>query len=92
MARPEKITFGDDTRLRTLRDAIKYLGTAVPKADHDHPAVVTAATIIAQAAKAQDLIMHARIATLRAINRHKERAFTDRKDYHWGKRKLKRNQ
>jgi len=53
---------------------------------------VTAATIITQAAEGQDLAMHARIATLQAINRRKERMFTDRKDRHWGKRKLKRDQ
>jgi len=52
---------------------------------------VTAATIIDQAAEGQDLAMHARIATLQAINRHKKRVFTDRKDHHWGKRKLKRD-
>jgi hypothetical protein len=82
----------DGTTLRTLSDAIKYLGKAIPKAEHGHPAVVTAATIITQAAEGQDLIMHAFIATLQAINRHKERVFTDRKETHWGKRKLKRDQ
>jgi hypothetical protein len=31
-------------------------------------------------------------ATLLAINRNKERVFNpDRKDHHWGKRKLKRD-
>ena len=50
---------------------------------------MTAATIITQAAEGQDLAMDARIATLQAINRRKERMFTDRKDHHWGKRKLK---
>jgi hypothetical protein len=29
---------------------------------------------------------------MRALNRHVERVFTDRKDHHWGKRKLKRDQ
>jgi hypothetical protein len=34
----------------------------------------------------------ARAATLRAIHRNKGRAFNpDRKDQHWGKRKLKRD-
>jgi hypothetical protein len=53
---------------------------------------VTAATIITQVAEGRDLIMQARIATLQAINRHKERVFTDRKDHHWGKRRLKRDE
>jgi hypothetical protein len=35
--------------------------------------------------------MFARIGVMRALNRHVERAFTDRKDRHWGKRKLKRD-
>jgi hypothetical protein len=36
--------------------------------------------------------LHARIGVMRALNRHVERVFNpDRKDHHWGKRKLKRN-
>ena len=35
--------------------------------------------------------MFARIGIMRALNRHRERVFNpDRKDHHWGKRKLKR--
>jgi hypothetical protein len=34
----------------------------------------------------------ARIGVMRALNRHVERVFNpDRKDTHWGKRKLKRD-
>jgi hypothetical protein len=37
--------------------------------------------------------MMARIGVMRALNRHVERVFDpDRKDTHWGKRKLKRDQ
>jgi hypothetical protein len=37
--------------------------------------------------------MMARIGVMRALNRHVERVFNpDRKDTHWGKRKLKRDQ
>jgi len=37
--------------------------------------------------------MHARIGVIRALNRNVERVFnSDRKDTHWGKRKLKRDQ
>jgi hypothetical protein len=36
--------------------------------------------------------MMARIGVMRALNRHVERVFNpDRKDAHWGKRKLKRD-
>ena len=37
--------------------------------------------------------MLARIGVMRALNRHVERVFNpDRKDPHWGKRKLKRDE
>jgi hypothetical protein len=37
--------------------------------------------------------MLARIGVMKALNRHVERVFNpDRKDSHWGKRKLKRDQ
>jgi hypothetical protein len=36
--------------------------------------------------------MMARIGVMRALNRHVERVFNpDRKDHHWGKRKLARD-
>jgi hypothetical protein len=38
-------------------------------------------------------LMLARIGILRALNRNVERVFNpDRKDHHWGKRKLKRDE
>jgi hypothetical protein len=43
-----------DSKHERLRDAIKYLGKAIPKAEHDRAAIVTAATIIAQAAEGQE--------------------------------------
>jgi hypothetical protein len=37
--------------------------------------------------------MLARIGIMRALNRHAERVFSsDRKDPHWGKKKLKRDE
>jgi len=37
--------------------------------------------------------MFARIGVLRALNRHVERVFdTSRKEHHWGRRKLKRDE
>jgi hypothetical protein len=36
--------------------------------------------------------MMARIGVMRALNRNVERVFTSRKDHHWGKRKLARDQ
>jgi hypothetical protein len=37
--------------------------------------------------------MMARIGVMRPLNRHVERVFNpDRKDHHWGKRRLKRDE
>jgi hypothetical protein len=37
--------------------------------------------------------MFARIGMMRALDRHVERVFnSDRKEHHWGKRKLKRDE
>jgi hypothetical protein len=36
--------------------------------------------------------MLARIAVMRALHRNNVREFADRKDTHWGKRKLKRDE
>jgi hypothetical protein len=40
------------------------------------------------AAEGRDFVMHSRIGVLRALDRKIERALTDRKELHWGKRKL----
>jgi Protein of unknown function (DUF3892) len=44
------------------------------------------------AAEGRGTLMHTRVGMLRALNRNVERAFSDRKDPHFGKRKLKRDQ
>jgi hypothetical protein len=36
--------------------------------------------------------MLAKIGIMRALQRHDARVFTDRKETHWGKRKLKRDE
>src|SRR5450631_4232386 len=48
----------------------------------------TATEALLMAAEDRGPLMHARIGVLRALNRNIERTFTDRKDSHWGKRKL----
>jgi hypothetical protein len=77
-----------------LRDAISYLAKAVPKSERDTPAVATAAQMLTYAAERESgWLFFARIATLQAIHRNEVRVFNpDRKDHHWGKRKLKRDQ
>jgi hypothetical protein len=44
------------------------------------------------AAEDRGPLMHARIGVLRALNRNIERTLTDRKEMHWGRRRLKRYQ
>jgi hypothetical protein len=88
------IVLDDGNRLVTLRDAVQYLAKAVQKAEQNHPAILTAAQMLTKAAEREAAWMFfARAATLQAIHRNKERVINpDRKDHHWGKRKLKRDQ
>jgi hypothetical protein len=65
----------------------------LPKAEHESPEWQTAIACLI-AAEGRDFLMHARIGVMRALNRHVvERVFDpSRKDKHWGKRKLKRDE
>lgn len=79
-------------RLATLRDAATYI-TRLPKAEQNLPEWQTAIACLIGAAEGRDFLLHARVGVLRALNRNVERVFNpDRKDTHWGKRKLKRDQ
>lgn len=79
-------------KLTSLREAIAHLGKAIPKFDHDMPAVLTAAEMLTSAAEHGGPIEFATIATLQALHRHTVRVFNpDRKETHWGRRKLKRD-
>jgi hypothetical protein len=89
----EPIVLDDGTTLRTLRDAIQYLARTVPKAEQDHEKVTIAADHRTRAAEQGYPMLFARATTLQAIHRNKERVFNpNRKDHHWGKRKLKRDE
>lgn len=58
-----------------------------------HAEILTAAELLNNAAEHGGPIEFARIATLQAINRHVGRVFDpSRKDQHWGRRKLKRDE
>jgi hypothetical protein len=85
----EPIVLKDGTKLTTLRDAIQYLAKTVPKAEQNHEKVLIAADHLTRSAEQGYPLFFARAATLQAIYRNKERVLTDRKDHHWGKRKLK---
>jgi hypothetical protein len=68
-------------RLASLREAIVHLVNTIPSSERGVPVVLTAAELITSAAERGGPIEFARIATLRAINRHAVREFnSDRKE------------
>jgi hypothetical protein len=89
----EPIVLEDGSKLATLRDAIAHLVKLIPKAERNMPEILTASDLLTNAAEHGGPVEFARIATLQAINRHVGRVFDpSRKDKHWGRRKLKRDQ
>jgi hypothetical protein len=88
----EPIELPRGVKLASLREAIAHLVNTIPASERRMPDVLTAAELITSAAERGGPIEFARIATLRAINGHAVREFNaDRKDPHWGRRKLKRD-
>ncbi len=80
----DPIVLPDGRKLLTLKDAADYI-TKLPKKESD----LTGLMLCSRGGDA----MLARIGVMKALNRHVERVFnSDRKDTHWGKRNLKRNQ
>jgi hypothetical protein len=78
-------------QLVTLKDAACYI-MKLPKAEQNLEEWQTAGEILIKTAEGRDLLMRARIGMMRALNRNVERVFNpDRKETHWGKRKLKRD-
>jgi hypothetical protein len=80
-----------ERQLVTLKDAGNYI-TNLPKAEHEAPEWQAAMECLILVAEKNGPTMMARIGIVRALNRHVERVFNpDRKDHHWGKRKLARD-
>jgi hypothetical protein len=78
--------------LVTFEDAAGYV-VKLKKSERDKPHWQLAGKILIQAAEGRDFPMHARIAMLQAIHHNEAPVFkTDRKETHWGKRKLKRDE
>jgi hypothetical protein len=78
--------------LTTIRDAADHI-QKLPKATQQLPHWQTAVEILIRAAETGGAwLMMARIAMLRAMNHGRERVFSDRKETHWGKRRLKRDE
>jgi hypothetical protein len=69
----EPIDLPGGVRLASLRDAIVHLVNTVPSSERGTPVILTAAELITSAAERGGPIEFARIATLRALNRHVER-------------------
>ncbi|WP_308163707.1 hypothetical protein [Bradyrhizobium sp. SRL28] len=75
-----------------LEGAATYI-VKLPKAEHSAPEWQAAMETLILVAETGGPTMLARIGVMRALNRHVERVFNpDRKETHWGKRKLKRDQ
>ncbi len=78
-------------QLLTLDEAAAYI-MKLPKAEQNLPEWQAATEALIMAAEDRGPLLHARVGMLRALNRHVEREFNpDRKDPHWGKRKLARD-
>jgi hypothetical protein len=78
--------------LVTLQDAGNYI-TELPKAEHTAPEWQAAMEALILVATRGGPTMLARIGVMTALNRHVVREFNpDRKDTHWGKRRLKRDE
>jgi len=78
--------------LLTLRDAAQCIAK-LPKAEHDTEEWQAAMQALLLVAEQDRPPMFARIGVMRALNRHVERVFDpSRKDHHWGKQKLKRDE
>ncbi|WP_247522485.1 hypothetical protein [Bradyrhizobium sp. 190] len=78
-------------KLLTLKDAADYI-TKLPKKESDLPEWQTAIDVLLLCSRSGPTMM-ARIGVMKALNRHVERVFNpERKETHWGKRKLKRDE
>jgi hypothetical protein len=80
-------------QLVTLKDAGRYI-QKLPKAEQqieEWQTAVEALILVAESNGGPTML--ARIGVMQALNRHVERLFNpDRKDHHWGRRKLARDQ
>jgi hypothetical protein len=87
----DPIPLPNGRQLVTLKDTADYI-MKLPKAEQKLEEWETATEALIMAAEGRGPLLHARVGMLRALNRHVERVFNpDRKDAHWGKRKLARD-
>ena len=87
----DPIVLPSGKKLITLRDAAEYI-TELPKVEHDADQWQAAMQALLLVAEHDGPTMFARIGVMRALNRKAEQVFNpDRKEHHWGRRKLKRD-
>lgn len=87
----DPIPLPDGRMLVTLFEAADYI-TGLPKKEVDLPEWQTAIEVLMLVSRGGPTMI-GRIGVMKALNRHVVRAFDpDRKETHWGKRKLKRDQ
>jgi hypothetical protein len=87
----EHIPLPRGRQLVTLQDAGNYI-TKLPKAEHQAAQWQAAMEALMLVADLGGPTMMARIGIMRALNRNVERVFNpDRKEHHWGRRKLARD-
>jgi hypothetical protein len=87
----EPIPLPRGRQLVTLEDAGHYI-TKLPRAEHEAAEWLAAMEALILVVTSGGPTMFARIGIMRALNRHVERIFNpDRKDHHWGRRKLVRD-
>jgi hypothetical protein len=88
----EPIALPDGGTLVTLRDAADFI-TALPDEEAAMPEWEAAIEALMLVADLGGPTMFARIGVMRALNRRHVRVFNPaRKDHHWGRRKLKRDE
>jgi len=79
-------------QLVTLKDAANYI-QKLPKSEQDLEEWQAAVEALLLVVELSGPTMMARIGLLRALHRNVQREFdTSRKDTHWGRRKLKRDE
>jgi hypothetical protein len=87
----DPIDLPEGRKLITLKDAADYI-TKLPKEQSDLAQWQVAIEALMLCSRGGDPML-ARIAFMKALNRNVVLAFNpDRKETHWGKRKLKRDQ
>jgi hypothetical protein len=87
----EPISLPRGRQLVTLKDAANFI-QKLPKAEQDLDEWQAAVEALLLVVELEGPTMMARIGVMRALNRGYVREFSSRKDTHWGKRKLKRDQ